>query len=96
MHLHVVDYPFPVSCNFFLDFSAAKLLRYNELLRRIETKNTNSAKHDLSLSANGMVFLSTINCAFIYKQFCPRKKSEKNYIECFSGAFLLWLSVNKS
>ena len=29
------------SCKFFLDFSVADLLRYNELLIRIKTENTN-------------------------------------------------------
>ena len=53
---HVFDNPFPGSCKFFLDFSVVKLLRYNELLSRIETENTNSAKYNLSLSANGMVY----------------------------------------
>ena len=54
--MHVVDYPFSASCKLFLDFSVAKLHRCNELLSRIETVNTNSAKYDLSLSANGMVY----------------------------------------
>ena len=53
--MHVVDYSFSASCKFFLNFSVAKLLRYNELLSRIETENRNSAKYNFSLSANGMV-----------------------------------------
>ena len=40
----------------FLDFSAAELLRYNELLNRIKTEITNSAKRNVSLSANSMVY----------------------------------------
>ena len=42
--------------HFFQDFSVAILLRYNEFLKRIETKDTNSAKHELSLCSNGMVY----------------------------------------
>ena len=34
---------------FFLAFSAADLLRYNKLLSRIKTENSNSAKCDISL-----------------------------------------------
>ena len=37
MLMHVLVYLFPASCNFFLDFSVAKLLTYIELLSRIET-----------------------------------------------------------
>ena len=64
MPLHLVDYPFPASCNFFLDFSVAKLHRYNELLSKIETENKNLAKCDLSLSANSMVYHNGV-CATI-------------------------------
>ena len=56
MLLHDLDYPFPGSCKIFLDFSVAKLLRHNELLSKIETENTNSAKYNLSINANGMVY----------------------------------------
>ena len=56
MLLYVSDYLFPGSCTFFLDFFVGKLLKYNELLSRIETENTNSAKYNLFLSANGMVY----------------------------------------
>ena len=65
MLLHVLDYLFPGSCKFFLDFSVAKLLRYNWLFNRIETENTNSAKYNLSLSANGMVYHIGV-CAMVH------------------------------
>ena len=64
MQLHVVDHPFPATCNFFLEFSVAKLLWYNELLSRIETENTKLAKYDLSLSANVMVYHISV-CAMV-------------------------------
>ena len=54
--LCVLDYNFPASWKFFLDFSAAELLRYNESLDRIKTESTNLTKHDNSLSANSMVY----------------------------------------
>ena len=38
-----------------------KLLWYNELLSGIETENTSSAKYNLSLSANGMVYVTVHN-----------------------------------
>ena len=56
MLLHVLDYPFPGSCKFFLDFSVGKLVGYNELLSRIETESTNSAKYNLFSSSNGIVY----------------------------------------
>ena len=48
--------PFLPHVNSFLDFSLAKLSRHKELLSKIETESTKSAKCDLCLSANGMVY----------------------------------------
>ena len=56
---------YPASCNFFLDFFAAGLLRYNDLLCRIKTEDTNLAKRDISLSANGMVYHIEV-CAMVH------------------------------
>ena len=57
--------PFQAHVNFFLDFYVAKLHKYNELLSIIETENTNSARHNHSLSANDMVYHIGV-CAMVH------------------------------
>ena len=75
--LHVLVYPLPASCNFFQDFSATELIRYNELSSRTKIKIINLVKRDISLTVNGIVYQIVLGCVqqrVTFRAFLVRNK----------------------